>query len=108
MPEESEEIEETDEIEEPEEPEMQGELSVSIYAAYPGDEPQYGNTVQLLSLVMGASQGAQLNYQWQYHVEGGDWTDVPGANGETYEYVLDEQNVGYTWRLVVVPVQAAE
>ena len=101
-------VEDIQEMEEPQEVEQpkesgQDELSVSIYVAYSGDQPYYGSTIQLLSLVAGAPEDAQLSYQWQYKDVSGEWQNVPGATSSTYEYVLDETNDDYAWRLVVTP-----
>ena len=95
--------EELEAEEQPQESDKAAEMSVSIYVAYSGDQPYYGSTIQLLSLVAGAPEDAQLSYQWQYKDASGEWKDVPGATASTYEYVLDETNDDYAWRLVVTP-----
>ncbi|MEA5064698.1 MAG: hypothetical protein VB065_01495, partial [Eubacteriales bacterium] len=83
------------------------DLQVEITPVFAGEKPQYGEAVRLLSVVLGAPEGAALDYQWQYLPDGGGWTDVPGANGRPYEFVLDEANIYYTWRLLVTPVNEA-
>lgn len=39
--------------------------------------------------------------QWQYSAENDEWFDIPGAIYLDLTLVLDEQNIDFSWRLVV-------
>lgn len=52
-------------------------------------------------------EGCTYACVWQYRAEGGDWQNVPDAdNGERYEFLLDEENATWSWRVVVTLLSA--
>ena len=51
----------------------------------------------------------QYVIQWQYTPDGGTTVfDADGANEENYTFFLNEQNVGYMWRIRVTLLNASE
>ena len=100
----AEEAEETDE-EEPEEEAEEVEdaedkaLDINIWYEFDGDF-NYGTKVIWKSSVDGLKDGQAAKYQWQVD-KGNGWEDIDGANADTYEMIVDTENAGYTWRLVV-------
>ena len=61
---------------------------------------QFGDTIRLYSTVAGVNPERAVTYQWQISRSGGlVWENVEGANGETYDYVIDESNYTLDWRL---------
>lgn len=99
---ESEEDAEEAEEEEEEEDEEDGKLSVSIYPQLiSGEDFVYGSTVMFTSSVSGG-EGKTLHYQWEYSLDGANYQPIPGANGSTYTFVLDEATGAYFWHLHVV------
>lgn len=85
-----------------EEEEKDGKLSVSIYPQLvSGEDFVYGSTVMFTSSVSGG-EGKTLHYQWEYSLDGANYQPIPGANGSTYTFVLDEATGAYFWHLHVV------
>ena len=58
-----------------------------------------GEIIVLTSKLTGF-EGLTYTLQWQYN-DGKGWKDVEGANGETYSFEADEENVSFQWRLAV-------
>ncbi len=78
--------------------------SVTISSDWPSDRLGYvGARITLTAYVTGFNEG-EYTLQWQYSVNGEDWNDQPGANGETYTYTLNEITTHYTWRVMVYDV----
>lgn len=59
-----------------------------------------GDRVVLKGVLSGYEPEEALAYQWQYSAYG-VWMDVPGANGLTHAFTVDESNACYQWRLEV-------
>jgi hypothetical protein len=73
---------------------------VSISSDWPEGELGYvGDKITLTAHLTGFTEGA-YRLQWQYSTNGTDWTDQPGADGETFTYELNEVTTHYTWRVV--------
>ena len=78
--------------------------SVRIESDWPAGKKGYvGARITLTAYVTGFNEG-EYTLQWQYSVNGEDWNDQPGANGETYTYTLNEITTHYTWRVMVYDV----
>ena len=90
---------ETEEAEETEEPE---ERKVSFTYSWDDEEPSIGSVVHMKATVTGYDN---LDYvlQWQYSEdpETFGWTDYPGANGETFDLQITEENNNFFWRVSV-------
>ena len=68
-------------------------------------ELYYGDTVELVAEIHGA-EGIGYTVQWQYYDEAEEkeenrWKDIGGATGETYRFVVTEENAGTRYRVVV-------
>lgn len=90
---------ETEDAEETEEPE---ERKVSFTYSWDDEEPSIGSVVHMKATVTGYDN---LDYvlQWQYSEdpETFGWTDYPGANGETFDLQITEENNNFFWRVSV-------
>lgn len=83
------------------EAEATGELSVEIKTSLlPGQKVFKGTEVTLTSIPNGFGS-AELTYQWQYSTDGENWTDIEGANGKEYTYIVNKENAKYYYRVQV-------
>lgn len=69
--------------------------------------PKIGDTIHIYSEVLGG-EGREMIYQWQYldprindPMSEIGWVNIPGANEPIYEFVIDEENAWYYYRLQV-------
>ena len=81
---------------------------VRVYASYPDAEEETPETeVMLYAVVEGVDEPYQL--QWQYTPDGGQTVvDVPGATGDEYTFVLNDENVLYQWRVRLILAEEEE
>ena len=77
---------------------------VVLVDAPEGDNVPEGAPVWMTAVVTGAEPDTLL-YQWQYSSDGEEWTDIDGANGQTYEAVMTAANAGGYWRVTVSTVE---
>ena len=83
------------------EAEVTGEPSVEIETSLlPGQKVFKGTEVTLTSIPSGFGS-AELTYQWQYSTDGENWTDIEGANGKEYTYIVNKENAKYYYRVQV-------
>lgn len=66
----------------------------------PGQLVFQGTEVTLKAKPLGFGD-AQLTYQWQYSIDGENWTDIGEANEAVYMYIVDENNAQYYYRVMV-------
>ena len=90
---------ENEEAEETEEPE---ERKVSFSYFWDDEEPSIGSIVHMKAEVIGY-EDIDYTLQWQYSEdpETFGWTDYPGANGETFDLQITEENNNFFWRVSV-------
>ena len=108
---EAEEDSEADDTETAEETETEEteERKVSFSYFWDDEEPSIGSVVHMQATVIGYDN---LDYvlQWQYSEdpETFGWTDYPGANGETFDLQITEENNNFFWRVSVFLDEKAE
>lgn len=73
-------------------------VEVKVVADDEGIGP--GSLVTLTSELYGVPAGASVAYQWQSDASGA-FEDVPGADGSTYSYVVDEEYPNSNWRVQI-------
>ena len=97
---------ENEEAEETEEPE---ERKVSFSYFWDDEEPSIGSIVHMKAEVIGY-EDIDYTLQWQYSEdpETFGWTDYPGANGETFDLQITEENNNFFWRVSVFLDEKAE
>lgn len=76
------------------------DIPVRITSISDGEKVGPGSRITLVSEVQGLVEGAQVSYQWQNNASG-SYVDVPGANGSTYAYTVNEGNADSTWRVLI-------
>ena len=74
--------------------------SVTIESSWPSDKPAYKGTIITLTAKLTGFEGQNYKLQWQRRLENGDWQNVPGENGITMTYELNEETAAYIWRVV--------
>ena len=80
--------------EEPSQPETAAQVSIS--ASYYGDL-HYGTEITLRATLTDFDE--EYAIEWQYSTDGGaTFRTVDGAEGYSFDYILDEQNISYIWR----------
>lgn len=82
---------------EAEEPEGDGEIEITLLNE---GELDYGDVIRFRAEVT-AEEGTEYHLKWQYNA-GSGWTDIPGEDGEEYDFELTEQNAVYEYRAVMV------
>lgn len=60
-----------------------------------------GAEVGFYSELKGFEDVEELGFEWQCSADGENWEDYSGAAGETFSYVVTEENYNFTWRLIV-------
>ncbi len=85
-----------------------GDLEIIAYTDWPEGKIAFPGTVIHLSSELIGFENKVYTLQWQYSPDGVNWTDEPGANEDTYTYVLDEQNANYYWRIIANDVMDKE
>jgi len=79
-------------------------VHITIVASVPLEEIDNGTQIELIAEIDNTCEDIQL--QWQYLPMEMDpvvdaWQDIPDATELTYAYVLDEENAGWLWRLLI-------
>ncbi len=73
--------------------------SVTIESDWPEGKIAYpGAKITLTATPVGF--GENVRYQWQRSAGNNVWEDIPGENGITYTYILNDSTVQYIWRVV--------
>ena len=68
----------------------------------------YGAEITLTAEILGCEPG-EVIIRWQYSPDGGETVvTVPEADGMVYSFILSEENMGYLWRAVVIPIAPTE
>jgi len=81
--------------------------SITFTASVPVGEITYGTRIELVAEIDNPREGMLL--QWQYMPEEEEtWQDAPGANETAHAYVLDEENAGWLWRLLITVPEASD
>lgn len=91
--------EEEPEVDPVEEQEVDFQVTVKVVNLDGGDF-KVGSHVRLLAESVGAPEGATFTYRWQFDAGNGK-EDIPGANEDHYDLVLDEVNGRYSWFVVI-------
>ena len=68
-----------------------------MYASY-GDSVEFGDTITMMADFIGYD-GTTYDIQWQTNA-GNGWEDVPGANGQSYSFTINESNYENDWRVI--------
>ena len=78
------------------------ERKVSFTYSWDDEKPSIGSIVHMKATVTGYEDVDYL-LQWQYsdNPETSGWTDYPGANDETFDLQITEENNNYFWRVSV-------
>lgn len=72
---------------------------VTISSDWPEGKTAYpGAKITLTATVFGF--GENVKYQWQRSAGNNVWEDIPGENGVTYTFILDDSTIQYIWRVV--------
>lgn len=82
-----------------------GEPVVTIEISVPEGEAVYLGTEITMIAVPAGFGDVELTYQWQYSTDGENWSNIEGANAKFYKYELSRENMQYTYRVMVDPVQ---
>ena len=73
--------------------------SVTITSDWPEGKIAYsGAKITLTATPVGF--GENVRYQWQRSAGNDIWENIPGENGITYTYILDDSTAQYIWRVV--------
>ena len=73
--------------------------SVTIHSDWPEGRIAYpGAKITLTATAVGFE--GNVRFQWQRSAGNDVWEDIPGANGITYTYILNNSTAQYVWRVV--------
>ena len=74
-------------------------MRVTIYTSRQ-DSTLPGEQITLSSQIEGFEDVSGMAYQWMAD-KGAGFEPVSGANGASYTFTADEENMGWNWRLMV-------
>ena len=81
------------------------ERSIAVESSWQEGRTGYiGLKVTLTARLTGFKEGT-YRLQWQHSTDSVTWVDQPGADGETFTYLLDETTTHYRWRVVAIDVK---
>ena len=85
------------------EPVYYGPFDVSILSDWPDNMIPYKGAAITLTADVKAKDDTVFNYtfQWQYLGADGEWVVLPGEEGITITYELNEETSGRVWRVIV-------
>ena len=82
---------------------------ITLESDWPQGKPAPSGTMITLTANLfgfdGLTEGEDYILQWQYTLDGENWTDESGANGITYTYELNATTAQRTWRVVAREVE---
>ena len=81
------------------------QMSIYITSSWPEGQPGYVGAQITLTAHLTGFEGKEYTLQWQYSDDLQNWKDIPGENGETYTYSLNEETTRYQWRVVAADIQ---
>ena len=66
-----------------------------------------GTAIHMEAQLVNFKEDDVCEYQWYYSPDDGEtYIEIPSANQQFYEYLLDAQNCFYRWRIVVTIANA--
>ena len=85
--------------------------TITLTANIPLDEIAFGDEVTLLAEIHNPCEGMLL--QWQYapsdtEATEEEWIDIDGAGSSSYTYIINEENEGWLWRLLITVPEGVE
>lgn len=85
--------------------------AIALSATVPLDEITFGDEVMLTADIANPCEGMLL--QWQYIPDGVEpaeeaWQSIEGATETIYSYVMNEENTGWLWRLLITVPETIE
>ena len=83
-------------------------LKIIAYTDWPEGRMGFPGAVVNLSSELIGFENKEYTLQWQHSLDGTTWIDEPGANEDTYTFVLDEQNARYIWRIIAIDIKNKE
>jgi len=83
-------------------------LKIIAYTDWPEGRMGFPGAVVNLSSELIGFENKEYTLQWQHSLDGTTWIDEPGANEDTYTFVLYEQNARYIWRIIAIDVRDKE
>lgn len=75
--------------------------SVRVVCTYEGDRLMVGIPVTLTAELVNFPATAVVSFQWQ-NDSTGVFADIPGANGRSYAFIADEENMRCNWQVRTV------
>lgn len=85
-----------DETEQPVEEAGKPAPSVEVRYEYDGEELTVGSHVTLYADLHNMPEGKNIQLQWKNNATG-EYEAVPGANGQSFSYKLDQNNLAWKW-----------
>ena len=61
-----------------------------------------GVNITLYTELINFQEDDVYDIQWQYSEDGKEFTDIEGANELSYQYLTDEKNVNYIWKVQII------
>ncbi len=80
---------------------IEGEPTVAIESSIPAGQQVYAGTEIRLKAIPSGFGDTELTYQWQYSTDGTNWSDIEGATGQVYTYIILPENAMYRYRVFV-------
>lgn len=83
--------------------------TITVSSSVDGMREVYEGTEVVLTAEITGFEGEEVTYQWQITPDGGTTiSDIEGATGASYAFVVDDSNAHCMWRVVVTIVGEVE
>ncbi len=83
-------------------------LEIRAFTDWPEGKIGFPGAVVNLSSELIGFENKEYTLQWQHSTDGENWIDEPGANEDTYSFILSEENARYYWRIVANDIKDKE
>ena len=94
-------IEELVEIEDDDWGNIDIEFKRQVYIDVPLSPVSIGETVVFTAILVNFKENDIIKFEWQYTTDLESWSVIEGANKQTYDFILTEENYNYWYRVLV-------
>ena len=72
-----------------------------VYIDVPLSPVSIGENVMFTAILVNFKENDIIKFEWQYTTDLESWSVIEGANKQTYDFILTEENYNYWYRVLV-------
>ena len=72
-----------------------------VYIDVPLSPVSIGENVVFTAILVNFKENDIIKFEWQYTTDLESWSVIEGANKQTYDFILTEENYNYWYRVLV-------